>query len=94
MRLRARLSGQSRGRRTLRQGLGQGSRQGLGYSIEYYETGDRNASAPSVRSSGADTLAQTMQFARDELITHGADFALIIDDETGDEVASVRPDHP
>lgn len=59
----------------------------MGYRIEYYDNGDRNASA-----SAADNLAQAMQFARDELIRQGANFALIIDDESGDEVASVRPD--
>ena len=66
----------------------------MGYTIEYYEKGDRNASAPTVRNSDADTLAQTMQLARDELIRRGADYALIIDDGSGDEVASVRPDRP
>ena len=57
------------------------------YSIEYFNEG---AKLQAVPWSGS--LEQTLQVARDGLIRHGADFARIIDSDTGAEVDSVRRD--
>ena len=59
----------------------------MAYVIEYYNQGAQEDSATS-----SEALPTTMQLAREELTRRAADFALIIDDETGAEVGSISPD--
>lgn len=57
----------------------------MAYVIEYYNEGVLKGKTPWTGS-----LEDTTRVARDGLVRHDADFARIINDETGAEVASVR----
>ena len=56
----------------------------MAFVIEYYKEGVKKGS-----TSWDDTLEKTKQVAMDGLIRHDADFARIVDDNSGAEVASV-----
>jgi hypothetical protein len=59
----------------------------MAFIIEYYKEGVLKGKTP-----WGDTLERTKQVALEGLSRHDADFARIINDETGAEVDSVRRD--